>query len=224
MTRLLLPIDQIAQNFIEAHARTNHFYDKYLPYEFHLRMVVYNILEDEDIAKKVIAHYDTVDFRHVHPSFANLLPVKFEMDHIVGGGWGHDSGEDARLTFNNMVEMTSRIEKSGQKDITVAMICRALTSDPTGIDRNGRMTEEVYHRIRSTPGATFDKLQDRKANVKYGLMTGGTMPRKYKKENPEFLKKLSGTPEFEICAPVVQQLEDLFKQVKDARHHHMRNV
>lgn len=215
MTRLLLPIDQIAQNFIEAHRRTNHFYDKYLPYEFHLRLVVHNIMEDEEVAKKILAHYDVLDFRTVHPLFKDLLPIKFEMDHIVGGGWGHDGGEDARLTFNDMVEMSSRYDKkTRQKDIGVAMICRALTSDPTGFNRDGRMTPETYRRIQTTPGATFDKLQDRKANVKYGLMTGSSMVKKYKTENPEFLKKLSGTAEFEICAPVIQQLNELFQTVK----------
>jgi hypothetical protein len=76
------------------------------------------------------------------------------------------------------------------------------------------MTPETYHRIQTTPGATFAKLQDRKANVKYGLMTGSSMVKKYKTENPEFLKKLSGTAEFEICAPVIQQLNELFQTVK----------
>lgn len=216
--RLLLPIDRIASNLIEAHASTNHYYDDYLPYEFHLRMVVHNIKEDEDVAKKILKLYDTVDFRHVHYSLKDVDPVKFEMDHLIGGGWAHDGPEDARLTFNDVVAMTSRMEKAGpmrgKKDVTVAMIARAVTSDPTGINREHRMTPAVYERIQTTPGATFVKLEDRKANVQYGIMTGSSMSKKYKEENPEFIKKLSGTAEFDLCLPLVDDLEKLFKKIK----------
>lgn len=36
---------------IEKHSQTNHFYDKYLPYEFHLRMVVQTAKKYEYLLK-----------------------------------------------------------------------------------------------------------------------------------------------------------------------------
>lgn len=70
------PLDQI-QWCIDAHRATNHFYDKYLPYEFHLRLV------------------ETVfeEFKHL---------LKDEKREIVKlACFGHDLIEDARVSYND---------------------------------------------------------------------------------------------------------------------------
>ncbi len=68
---------------ILAHHKTNHFYDEYLPYEFHLRMVVKN-------AEK----------------FLHLLS---EADHqaAIDACWLHDVIEDARENYSSVQKVTN---------------------------------------------------------------------------------------------------------------------
>lgn len=61
---------------IERHRATNHYYDEYLPYEFHLRMVV-----------------------QVCKDFINL-PVNHWSD-LQLACWGHDLIEDTRTSYND---------------------------------------------------------------------------------------------------------------------------
>jgi (p)ppGpp synthase/HD superfamily hydrolase len=63
---------------IEQHRKTNHFYDTYLPYEFHLRMVIQ------------VCH----DFKQLSPSlYVSELAC-----------WGHDLIEDCRVSYNDCKE------------------------------------------------------------------------------------------------------------------------
>ncbi len=61
---------------IDQHRKTNHFYDTYLPYEFHLRMVV-------QVCK---------DFNHIAERQWSELEVAC---------WGHDLIEDTRVSYND---------------------------------------------------------------------------------------------------------------------------
>lgn len=68
---------------IEQHRKTNHFYDTYLPYEFHLRMVV-QVFED---FKNIIGTYNT------------------HHDIIEISCWGHDLIEDTRTSYNEVKDI-----------------------------------------------------------------------------------------------------------------------
>ena len=68
---------------LEAHRSTNHYYDTYLPYEFHLRMVV----------KVCETHKD-------------LIP-KVDYDNVLAACWLHDTIEDCRKNYNDIKEATS---------------------------------------------------------------------------------------------------------------------
>ena len=67
---------------ITAHASTNHFYDDYLPYEFHLRIAIRN-----------------------YKRFIHLIPQEDRL-HVVNGIWLHDAIEDARLSYNDILKET----------------------------------------------------------------------------------------------------------------------
>jgi (p)ppGpp synthase/HD superfamily hydrolase len=67
---------QIIQWCIDQHKNTNHFYDTYLPYEFHLRMVA----QAAD------------DFIHLPPNSWSDLKLAC---------WGHDLIEDTRVSYND---------------------------------------------------------------------------------------------------------------------------
>ena len=66
---------------IEQHRGTNHMYDKYLPYEFHLRMVV-------EVAKK----------------YKGLISYPGDFQHVEIAAWGHDLIEDTRVSYNDVKE------------------------------------------------------------------------------------------------------------------------
>lgn len=61
---------------IEQHRKTNHFYDTYLPYEFHLRMVVQACKDFIDIPER-------------------------QWSELEIACWGHDLIEDCRVSYND---------------------------------------------------------------------------------------------------------------------------
>ena len=67
---------------LAQHRDTNHMYDEYLPYEFHLRMVV-------EVAKK----------------YMHLITYAKDRDAVILGAWGHDLIEDTRCSYNDVKEV-----------------------------------------------------------------------------------------------------------------------
>jgi (p)ppGpp synthase/HD superfamily hydrolase len=170
---------------IEQHQNTNHFYDTYLPYEFHLRMVA-------KVAKdfiKVIEGSSEGD-------------VSEAIDTIFMSCYGHDLIEDTRVSYNDVKEMLGK---------EVADIIYAVTNEK-GKNRRERANKKYYEGISNTPGAVFVKLCDRIANVQYSKMTGSRMFEMYKKENENFMIELGhvGSPT-ELYHEVFQYLIKLFK-------------
>lgn len=148
---------------IEQHKKTNHFYDQYLPYEFHLRMVA-----------------------SVYDDFSELLPKRTSSnfrtfkDNVLIACWGHDLIEDTRVSYNDVEHNLGS---------TPANIIYALTNEK-GKNRKERANEKYYEGIRNTSGAVFVKLCDRIANVKYSKMTKSHFFELYNKENEDFILKL----------------------------------
>ena len=147
---------------IDKHNETNHMYDAYLPYEFHLRMVA-------KVAEKYI----------------ELIPDSNDgetalRDTVLLAAYGHDLIEDTRVSYNDVKENLGL----GPADIIYAC------TNEKGKNRKERANEKYYEGIRNTRGAVFVKLCDRIANVQYSKMTGSRMFDMYKKENDHFLTSL----------------------------------
>jgi (p)ppGpp synthase/HD superfamily hydrolase len=179
---------------IDQHRNTNHQYDTYLPYEFHLRMVnhvgeQFKYLLDE---REFYTGEDVVNpEQQVTLQGACMLAT-----------WGHDLIEDTRVSYNDVKDYL------GQE---VADIIYAVSNEK-GKNRKERANEKYYIGIRVTPGAVFVKLCDRIANVQYSKMTGSRMFEMYKKENDEFIVQLGWDdtnthPYFKMFS----YLQDLFK-------------
>jgi (p)ppGpp synthase/HD superfamily hydrolase len=175
-------IKQIAW-ILKQHTETNHMYDTYLPYEFHLRMV-------KNVSKQFIN--EVPDSNDGETSFR---------DNIILAAWGHDLIEDTRVSYNDVKDQL------GQEaaDIIYAV------SNEKGKNRKERANEKYYEGIRNTKGAVFVKLADRIANVQYSKMSQSRMFEMYKKENDHFLTSLGfiegqAHPLGEIC----HYLENLF--------------
>lgn len=166
---------------IKQHKDTNHFYDTYLPYEFHLKMVV-NVYEDfKYLLPKNM--FITTDSRDADSDVTHKV--------VYLACWGHDLIEDTRVSYNDVKNELDNY--SGYSH--VADIIYALTNEK-GKNRKERANDKYYEGIRSTPGAVFVKLCDRIANVQYSKMTKSRQYEMYKKENEDFIIKLgyNGSP------------------------------
>lgn len=76
--------------------------------------------------------------------------------------------------------------------IKIANIVYALENNK-GKTREERANDAYYELITETDGATFCKLCDRRANIKYSKENGSDMFEKYKKENVNFIMKLKNS-------------------------------
>jgi (p)ppGpp synthase/HD superfamily hydrolase len=159
---------------INQHRNTNHMYDTYLPYEFHLRMVYQIGLKYKHILDDTKDYYTGEPYRGPHQEQVTLKSA------CLTACWGHDLIEDCRVSYNDVVSNLG---------LEAADIVYALTNEK-GKSRNDRANDRYYEGIRNTPGAVFVKLCDRIANVQYSSMTGSRMFEMYKKENNNFMIKL----------------------------------
>lgn len=149
-------IEKSKQYACVSHANTNHYYDYDKPYSTHLEMV-YNM------AKHFISLVNDEDHNDV-----------------LAACWTHDIIEDARQTYNDVLENTNR---------TVAELTYALTNEK-GRNRLSRANKEYYEGIRHFENASFIKLCDRIANVTYSKQSKSGMYLKYKKENDHFIASI----------------------------------
>lgn len=142
----------------------NQKYDGTLPYSFHLEMV----------AKQA-------------EKFQKYIPSDLPYYNYVWVGiYGHDSIEDARLTYNDIKQ------KFG---VEVAEIIYLCTQDK-GRNRSERKSDVWYHAIKQNDLAVFVKLCDIIANVKYSLLTNSSMFKKYKAEYNQKVKPMLYTEQY----------------------------
>ena len=189
----------------EQHRQTNHKYDDYVPYEFHLKMV--KSVADRFfylIDKQIFFEWkDNAEELTRYSSYTNdYKKYKYDITEkvITLACYGHDLIEDTRVSYNDVKN------KLGED---VANIIYALTNEK-GKTRSERANDKYYEGIRNTKGAPFVKLCDRIANVQYSKDTNSSMFDKYKKENLDFMYSLciahgSG------LQPMVDHLIKLFK-------------
>ena len=111
--------------------------------------------------------------------FIHLIPVH-DRDTVIAGCWVHDTIEDTGITYNDLLKHTNKI---------VAEYAYACTNDK-GRNRAERANPGYYYGIRIYNHASFIKLCDRLANVRYGKNHKSGMLAMYKKEYPFFKEHL----------------------------------
>lgn len=116
--------------------------------------------------------------------FIRLLPVELQSI-IIAALWLHDSIEDARLSYNDIVKAFTKSGVSREDAVHIAEIVRAVTNYGRGRNREERMPPECYEDIRNVIGARFAKCCDRIANIEFGGKT-----RMYMEEHSKFSKEL----------------------------------
>jgi (p)ppGpp synthase/HD superfamily hydrolase len=165
---------------ISAHEATNHKYGDKYPYTLHLAHVV--------------------DAAHRFGKECGL--TEDDMATAISACWLHDAIEDARLTYNDVLNAT---------DEHVAEIVRAVSSYTRGRNRKERMPDYIYDEIKNVPLAAFVKFCDRVANMEYSSQSGSSMFLKYRKELPDFVSKLYN-PSFKVIAAHLFDLVDQYEK------------
>lgn len=154
----------------------NQKYDTKFPYSMHLYFVVSQAKRFKDL---------------LHPQ---------ELEIAISGCYGHDLIEDARATYNDIMNMVGK---------EVADIIYACTEDK-GRNRTERHSEKYYKELANNRLAIFVKLCDILANVQYSILTNSSMYNKHKLEHEKTVKFLSAQgADFK---PMFQALDKLFSE------------
>ena len=189
-------INEIRNDAHALHASVNHAYDRIRPYGFHLDMVV-------NWVRKYIGE--------VCENEQDVLPIYF-------AAFYHDSIEDARLTYNDVMKTAFQVMDNQQAYLATEIVY-ALTNEK-GRNRAERANEKYYEGIRETPYAPFVKLADRLANTSYAFSKGTAdslrMSKVYREELPGFLEALKVESEdmrFRLPEAMVEDLWNVIPQV-----------
>lgn len=182
-------IETIKQSAHQLHEHVNQTYDKVHPYGFHLDMVVDSVLKyGHEVCRQE----------------RDVLPLFF-------GAYFHDSIEDARQTYNDVMA-TARQFMDEQQAYLATEIAYALTNDK-GRTRAERAGENYYQGIRETPYAPFVKLADRLANIAYSFThsneANAHMKDVYRNELPHFLEAINAASDdirFSLPQSMIEEL------------------
>ena len=185
-------IEKIRNAAATLHEEVRQTYDGH-PYIHHLSMVA-------DAAMRY--GYEVVD------NESDVIPVIF-------AAFFHDSIEDARMTYNDVIREAEKYMSSEQA-YTAAEIVYAVTNDK-GRTRAERAGEKYYAGIRATPFAPFVKLCDRYANMSYSFKNAkepnNHMRRVYKSEWPHFISSITVETDdkrFALSSDLKADIEELF--------------
>ena len=188
-------INEIRNDAHALHASVNHAYDRIRPYGFHLDMVV-------NWVRKYIGE--------VCVSEQDVLPIYF-------AAFYHDSIEDARLSYNDVMRIAKELMNEEQAYLATEIVY-ALTNEK-GRNRAERANEKYFAGIREIPYAPFVKLADRLANTSYAFSKGTAdslrMSKVYREELPGFLEalKVEGTDvRFSLPEAMVEDLWEVIPQ------------
>jgi (p)ppGpp synthase/HD superfamily hydrolase len=155
----------------------NQKYSNNLPYSFHLDLVAMQALKFEK--------YIFVDDPYYTATWIGI--------------YGHDSIEDARVSYNEIKNKFGEI---------VADVIYACT-EYRGKTREERKPEQFYVELKLNEIAVFVKLCDIIANSLYSQMTGSTMFKKYKKEYEEKVRKILYTDQYKDMFTYLDKIYDL---------------
>lgn len=158
----------------------NQKYNKKLPYSFHLEMVHAQALKFKDCLNSNYSVADSLE-----------RTLAFE------GCYGHDSIEDARLTYNDIKD------KFDEKLAEVVFLCTEFR----GRNRSERKPDAFYNEMITNRVAVFVKLCDIIANVKFSILTNSSMLNKAKTEWPRQKRFFESFVEYQ---PMLNYLDSLF--------------
>lgn len=183
----------------DQHRQTNHLYDSYLPYEFHLRLTLQIGQEYKWLLQKEYCKDDNISISHLE----HVIFPRVEL-----GLAGHDLIENTNVSYNTTVKKLGCIPA----DMIFAL------ADEKGKTRKEKHNDKYYHGILDTEHALYGKLCDRIANCRYSLFTmNNDKLRMYKHEHLEFMAKLKYSSDHKY-EPMFAEISDiLFTKFKETK-------
>lgn len=161
----------------QIHDDVNQKYDD-KPYIYHLLLV-------KDFTIKYLPYVcDDVD---------DVIPIVF-------GALFHDTIEDARLTYNDVMKIAKKY-MSDEQAYTATEIVYALTNEK-GRNRHERANDKYYQGIRETKYAPLVKAADRLANYTYAKSIHSRMEKCYQTEMKQFVKDALTSESGEYLVPL----------------------
>lgn len=190
----------IESSVFSIHENVNQKYDHHLPYGFHLKLTA-----------SYVSRYGYL----VAESEADVLA-------LYGAAYLHDVMEDARMTFHDVVKFVRTFKVAG---VTLSEECQqafehhvpeivyALTNEK-GRNRKERANDLYYQGIRETRLASFVKMCDRLANIRYTTLFVFTNPmlKVYRDEYDEFIKAISAGAVTPIPAEMEQEAVEMLRE------------
>lgn len=201
--------DAIKNYFCNLHDVTcNQKYgkDKILPYSFHLKAVASQM-----------------------QLFKKYIPAGTMMGYaVLMGAYGHDAIEDARLTYNDIINLdfTNNQFASLSTDVEIKTINKIAAdiifgcTESTGKNRSERHDFAFFKRLLSNKYSVFVKLCDLIANIKYSLLENSSMYLTYKVEwntifKPSLLNTQIGIDNlpsyYELYPEMIDYIDALFQ-------------
>jgi len=119
---------------------------------------------------------------------------------IVFGALFHDTIEDARLTYNDVMKIAKKYMREEQA-YTATEIVYALTNEK-GRNRHERANDKYYQGIRETMYAPLVKAADRLANYTYAKSIHSRMEKCYQTEMKQFVKDALTSESGEYLVPL----------------------
>lgn len=157
----------------------NQKYGDDLPYSFHLKAVE---AQGEKFLYLIHDYFVTNEKNH-RSTFRSIYDIiRFAL-------LSHDANEDARMTYNNILEKANEYLGNYTAAEMVANIVYCVT-DEKGKTRSERKNDKYYSNLKENRLAIFVKLADLSANTIYSKLTCSNMYEKYKSEFPKFKEKL----------------------------------
>lgn len=161
-------IEEIGKYAGKVHDDVNQKYDLH-PYAYHLHMV----------AEKTM--------KNIRKYLGTGLPYQTYVA-IIFGAYFHDSIEDARLSYNDVMKI-AKIYFDDEHAKIATEIVYALTNEK-GRTRAERANDKYYEGIRNTSFAPIVKLSDREANMEYSKENSSSMYKKYMDEHEHFIESI----------------------------------
>ena len=165
----------------KVHEDVNQWYDEH-PYFYHLNKVATNVIEY---------------LPFIIEKEEDILPVLFS-------AYFHDSIEDARLTYNDVMKIAKKYMDKEQAFLATEIVY-ALTNEK-GRNRHERANEKYYAGIRDIPYAPLVKACDRLSNYNFAKETKSRMVKMYESEMEEFILKISNFETTDIRYTLPEEL------------------
>ena len=173
----------IRKKAAQVHEDVNQHYDEH-PYFYHLNKVAIHVIE---YLPSIIEREE------------DILPILFS-------AYFHDSIEDARLTYNDVMKIAKEYMNDKQA-LLATEIVYALTNEK-GRNRHERANNKYYKGIRLIPYAPLVKACDRLSNYEFAKSTKSRMVKMYELEMKNFIEAIS--PQDETEYPGVIKVDKRF--------------